>query len=99
MCYLPVMSEERPWTFLSNHGHVLVQLSRDPDARIRDIADAVGITERRAHMILSDLETAGYITITKIGRRSHYRVHRNRKFRHPAESAKSIGALLEIFER
>lgn len=99
MCYCPVMSDERPWTFLSNHGHVLVQLSHDPDARIRDIADAVGITERRAHMILSDLEAAGYITITKVGRRSHYRVHRSRKFRHPAESTKSIGSLLDIFER
>lgn len=86
------------WTFLSNHGHVLVQIARDPDVRIRDIADAVGITERRAHMILSDLEAAGYLTISKLGRRSHYRVHRNRKFRHPAESSKSIGQLLEIFE-
>lgn len=93
------MSDDRSWTFLSNHGHVLVQVSRDPDARIRDIADAVGITERRAHMILSDLEEAGYITITKVGRRSHYRVHRNRKFRHPAESAKSINDLLTIFDR
>ena len=64
------------WTFLSNHGHVLVQISRDPDVRIRDIADEVGITERRAHMILGDLEAAGYITITKVGRRSHYRINR-----------------------
>ena len=87
------------WTFLSNHGHVLIQIARDPDARIRDIADAVGITERRAHMILSDLEEAGYITITRVGRRSHYRVHRNRRFRHPAESAKPINELLAIFER
>jgi DNA-binding MarR family transcriptional regulator len=87
------------WTFLSNHGHVLVQISRDPDVRIRDIADEVGITERRAHMILGDLEAAGYITITKVGRRSHYRINRGRKFRHPAEAAKPIGALLEIFDR
>lgn len=93
------MSNDRQWTFLSNHGHVLVQVSRNPDARIRDIAEAVGITERRAHMILSDLEDAGYITIARQGRRSHYRVHRNQKFRHPAESAKQIGALLGIFDR
>lgn len=86
------------WTFLSNHGHVLVHLSRDPDARLRDIAEAVGITERRAHMIITDLEAAGYITITRIGRRSSYRVHRTRKFRHPAESTKPVGELLRIFE-
>lgn len=87
------------WTLLSNHGHVLVHVSRDPDARIRDIAQAVGITERRAHMILGDLEAAGYIGITKIGRRSRYRVYRNRRFRHPAESAKSVSELLAIFDR
>ena len=86
------------WTFLSNHGHVLVHLSRNPDARLRDIAEAVGITERRAHMIITDLEEAGYITITRVGRRSSYRVHRTRKFRHPAESTKQVGELLRIFE-
>lgn len=86
------------WTFLSNHGHVLVHLSRNPDARLRDIAEAVGITERRAHMIITDLDEAGYITITRVGRRSSYRVHRARKFRHPAESTKQVGELLRIFE-
>ena len=44
------------WTFLSNHGHVLVALSRDPRARLRDLAEAVGITERSVLLILSDLE-------------------------------------------
>ena len=46
----------RQWTFLTNHGHVLVYVHRNPDARVRDIATAVGITERAAQTILADLE-------------------------------------------
>lgn len=87
----------RDWTFLSNHGHVLVCLSRDPDSRIRDIAGAVGITERSAQAILADLEDAGYVTITRVGRRNHYKINPNLKFRHPAEEGKPISSLLKIF--
>lgn len=88
---------ERHWTFLSNHGHVLVQLSRDPNLRIRDIADAVGITERSAQAILVDLESDGYVTVTRIGRRNQYQINPNSKFRHPAENEIPISALLKIF--
>lgn len=87
----------RQWTFLSNHGHVLVQLSRDPDLRIRDIAEAVGITERSAQAILVDLERDGYLTVTRIGRRNQYQINTNSKFRHPAEAEKPISSLLKIF--
>lgn len=88
---------KRQWTFLSNHGHVLVQLSRDPDLRIRDIAEAVGITERSAQAILLDLERDGYLTVTRIGRRNQYQIITNSKFRHPAEAEKPISSLLKIF--
>jgi DNA-binding MarR family transcriptional regulator len=88
---------KRQWTFLSNHGHVLVQLSRDPDLRIRDIAEAVGITERSAQAILLDLERDGYLTVTRIGRRNQYQINTNSKFRHPAEAEKPISSLLKIF--
>lgn len=87
----------REWTFLSNHGHVLVHLSRDPDSRIRDIADSVGITERSAQAILSDLEESGYLSISRIGRRNRYKINPSLKFRHPAEEGKPISALLKIF--
>ena len=87
----------REWTFLSNHGHVLVHLSRDPDSRIRDIADAVGITERSAQAILADLEESGYVTVTRIGRRNRYKINPGLKFRHPAEEGKPISSLLKIF--
>lgn len=90
--------EERSWTFLSNHGHVLVALSRDPSARLRDIADAVGITERATQAIVRDLESAGYVTKLKVGRRNEYRLHPDRRLRHPAESSTPIKALLSIFD-
>jgi DNA-binding MarR family transcriptional regulator len=85
------------WTFLSNHGHVLVALSRDPDSRIRDIADVVGITERAAQAILKDLEVAGYVTKEKVGRRNAYRLHTDLRLRHPAEADTSVRDLLAIF--
>jgi DNA-binding MarR family transcriptional regulator len=87
----------RHWTFLSNHGHVLIQLNRDPNLRIRDIAQAVGITERSAQAILVDLEKGGYLTVTRVGRRNQYQINPNSKFRHPAEDEKPVSALLKIF--
>ena len=86
------------WTFLSNHGHVLVVLSRDPDARIRDIAAVVGITERAAQTILRDLEDAGYVSKEKVGRRNAYRLHTDLRLRHPAEAQTPIRDLLAIFD-
>jgi hypothetical protein len=87
----------REWTFLSNHGHVLVHLNRYPESRVRDIADTVGITERSTQAILADLAEAGYVTISKIGRRNSYKVNPGLKFRHPSEAGKPISALLKIF--
>ena len=88
---------ERTWTFLSNHGHVLVNVSRNPDIRVRDIADHVGITERSALAILADLEDEGYITISRIGRRNTYKVNDSLLFRHPSEAHQPISQLLKIF--
>ena len=85
------------WTFLSNHGHVLIHLSRHPDSLMREIADAVGITERSAQKILSDLQATGYVQVSKNGRRNRYSVNFEKKFRHPSEASESIGSLLRIF--
>jgi DNA-binding MarR family transcriptional regulator len=90
-------TRERDWTFLSNHGHVMVYLGRHQECLVRDIAADVGITERRAQTILSDLEAAGYISITREGRRNIYTLNSRMKFRHPAEANKPISALLKIF--
>jgi DNA-binding MarR family transcriptional regulator len=88
----------RKWTFLTNHGHVLVYVHRNPDARVRDIATAVGITERAAQTILADLEVDGYLRKTKVGRRNTYAVNAAGQFRHPEEAGHPIGDLLTLFE-
>lgn len=92
-------SAARPpeWTFLTNHGHVLLALARDPQARLRDVAAIVGITERSVQAIVADLETEGYLTRIRVGRRNVYRLHPQRRFRHPAEARHRIGELLDLF--
>jgi predicted ArsR family transcriptional regulator len=87
------------WTFLSNHGHILVHIHNFPDARVIDIANAVGITERSALSILSDLESEGYIAVERIGRRNHYRINPHTFFRHPNEAKKPLSLLLKIFSK
>ncbi len=88
--------ERRPgWTFLTNHAHVLICIARNPEIRLREIADLVGIGERAAHSIVSDLADAGYITRTRVGRRNHYTINPKRPLRHPVEQEHSVGELLE----
>jgi predicted DNA-binding transcriptional regulator YafY len=86
---------ERPgWTFLTSHGFVLLAVSRAPDATVRQIADAVGVTERQAHRVLADLAQEGYIVRRRVGRRNHYRVDPSVPMRHPGFSSHSVGDLL-----
>jgi DNA-binding MarR family transcriptional regulator len=87
----------RDWTFLSNHGHVLIYLYRHPDARVREVAAAVGVTERTAQAILADLVAAGYLKVHRVGRRNSYTVSHNRRLRHPEERGTAVGDLLHVF--
>ena len=82
------------WPFLSNHFLVLLCVARDPDVRVRDIAPAVGITERATQAILADLSDTGYLERTRVGRRSHYRVRRGAPLRHPLVAEYTVGAIL-----
>jgi DNA-binding IclR family transcriptional regulator len=84
------------WTLLTGHGHVLVEIARDPRARVRDIAAAAGVTERTAQAIVADLEAAGYITRTRTGRRTRYTVNADSVFRHPAQDGHRIGPFLAL---
>ena len=84
------------WTFLSNYGHVLVSLARDPDARMRDVATAVGITERAVQQIVRELVEQGYLQKEKMGRRNRYDVVRTAHLRHELESAVTLGDFLEL---
>lgn len=87
------------WTLFSNHGHVLVVLSRDPDARLRDVAQIVGITERAVQKIVRDLQDAGMVSVTKVGRRNRYRLHPNQPLRHTLEAHCTTGELLDMVNR
>ena len=89
-------SPARHWTFLSNHAHVLVCLALDPDARLRDVALSVGITERAVQKIVSDLEQAGVIVRERAGRRNSYRLNLDVPLRHALESHKTVGILLSL---
>ena len=82
------------WTFLTNHGHVLVCLAEEPDIRGRDIAARVGITERAAQAIIADLVEGGYVSRRREGRRNHYEVRAAERLRHPLESDHTVGELL-----
>jgi DNA-binding IclR family transcriptional regulator len=83
------------WTFLTNYGHVLVLLTKEPEARIRDIAQEVGITERSAQRIVGDLVEAGYLTRRREGRRNVYSVNPKLPLRHPLERDHAVGDLLK----
>jgi DNA-binding transcriptional ArsR family regulator len=85
------------WTFLTNHAHVLFCLAAEPgDVRVRDVAGRVGITERAVHRILDDLEGAGYITRSRVGRRSVYVVDDKLPLRHPIEAHRRVNDLLAL---
>lgn len=92
------MEESRGWTFLSNHGHVLVALARDPTVRMRDVAVQVGITERAVQLIVHDLSRAGYVTVERVGRRNHYAVDDRLPLRHDLERSTRIKDLLAALE-
>jgi predicted ArsR family transcriptional regulator len=92
-----VPERDGSWTFLTNHALVLISIARDPDLRIRDIAATVGITERAAQQIVRDLEGAGYVSVTKSGRRNTYRVRSDRPLRHPLQRHYRVRDLLTAF--
>jgi hypothetical protein len=92
----------RRWSFVTNHARVLGCIAGDPTARLRDIASAVGVTERTAAQIVSDLEQAGYLTKTRDGRRNQYAIDGGNKLRHPRlkdlAAIEVVAVLLEVFD-
>ena len=81
------------WTFFTNHGLTLAAIAKSPRTTAREIGDAAGITERAAHKIIKDLEDAGYVTKTKVGRKNHYRIHPDVPLKDEATDA-AVGELL-----
>ncbi|MBN9660211.1 MAG: winged helix-turn-helix transcriptional regulator [Acidobacteria bacterium] len=91
------MAAER-WTFLTNYGHVLLCIASDPQIRLRDVADKVGITERAAQRIVADLIEEGYVESTRHGRRNEYRINASLPLRHPVEEQSQVAALLALIQ-
>ena len=90
------MDKGSDWTFLSNYAHVLVFLAENPDARLREIAARVGITERSAMRLITHLDDAGILTREKHGRRNYYTIDMHAPLRHPVEEHCTVGQLLEM---
>jgi predicted transcriptional regulator len=86
------------WRFMTNHAHVLEAIASEPTVRLRDIAAAVGITERTAAHIVNDLEQAGYLTKSRDGRRNRYQVHNELPLRHPRHRHHTVGELIRFLE-
>jgi Winged helix-turn-helix DNA-binding len=87
------------WDFLTNHAHVLLSVSQDPGIRLRDIATVVGVTERSAHKILSELVEEGYVLRERHGRRNRYKVKPDLPLRHPLVQDSEVGDLLTVLSR
>ncbi len=85
-----------PWTFLSNHAHVLIVLHSEPDLVLREVASRVGITERAVQRIVQELEEEGYLTRERVGRRNHYVIARGKHLRHPVEAHCTIDQVLTL---
>ena len=84
------------WTFLTNYAHVLLCLADEPDLTLREVAQLVGITERAAHRIVTQLEDEGVLSRKRVGRKNHYEVITDLPLRHPLEEHVQIGELLRL---
>jgi hypothetical protein len=84
------------WTFLTNHARVLLCIARDPGVRLRDIAARLGITERSAYGIVTDLTDAGYIVKRKDGRRNRYQIQTHLPLPEPTSRERTVGEVLAL---
>lgn len=84
------------WTFLTNHSHVLLCVAADPEARMRDVAERVGITERAVQRIIDDLAEGGYLVVEREGRRNRYRLVSGLHLRHPVEKHCQVAGLIDL---
>lgn len=84
------------WTFITNHGAVLIIIRRKEDVTARAIAEELGITERSVFRIISDLESNGYINKSRIGRSNAYQINRNVSLRRESLRDIAVGDLLRV---
>ncbi len=84
------------WTFLTNHALVLLCVAHDPEMRLRDIAASLGITERSAFGIISDLVEGGYVVKEKDGRRNRYHIQAHLPLPEAAARERTVGEVLAL---
>lgn len=84
------------WRFLSNHAQVLLCIAADPGVRLRDIAEAVGITERTTHRIVHELAEAGYVAPQRTGRRNSYKLQEHLPLRDPLLRDRKLADFLKL---
>lgn len=89
-------SDAHRWTFLTNHAHVLILLSQEPNLVLREVAQRIGITERAVQRLVADMEEDGILEREKIGRKNQYRIRSKKPLRHPIESHRTIGDLIAL---
>jgi DNA-binding MarR family transcriptional regulator len=89
------MSERPKWAFLTSHGFVLLEVARNPNATVREIAARAAVTERQAHRVLADLVDAGYLLRERVGRRNRYRINEKQPMRHASVRMHPVEDLLE----
>ena len=89
-------AQAAPWTFLSNHTHVLVCLAREPDLTLKEVAARIGITERAVQRLVAELESAEVLLRWRDGRRNRYQIRQDSRLRHPIESHRTVGELLAL---
>jgi len=88
--------EDRSWSLLTPHAHVLLCIAKDPDTRVREIAEAVEISERGAHQIVADLVDAGFIRRMRVGRRNRYAIEEKSSLKHGPVKHRRIGSIIAL---
>lgn len=90
------MAVDHEWAFITSHAAILIEVSRNPDATVRQLAAAAGLTERQAHRVLGDLVDNGYVERVRVGRRNRYSVNTTRPLRHPTVRNHRVDELLAV---
>jgi len=84
------------WSLLTTHGLAFLVIAHDPHVRMRDIGDAIGVTERTAQRVVTDLIDAGYVKRERPRRRNIYTVQADARLRLPLQRDVEIGELVAV---
>jgi DNA-binding MarR family transcriptional regulator len=92
------VADRAGWTFITSHGALLLEVARDSDATVKQLADRAGVTERQAHRVLADLVGESYIVRERVGRKNRYRINDAAPMRHRSVAHRTIGEMLAVLQ-